>query len=178
MKTLVLTGIRKMEMTERPKPLLKNADDVLIRIKTVGVCGSDIHYFTEGKIGTQVVEFPFAVGHECSGIIEEVGSSVTRVKPGDLVAVDPSIHCGTCDRRSPCPDQDFLQNKAAPAQYGHMHRHDDMGQPPPHRQYMPYPSPAQQRQDAESKQRQLGSLRCDLTGLQQPDHVLQAVKVG
>ncbi len=98
MKTLVLTGIRKMEMTERPKPLLKNADDVLIRIKTVGVCGSDIHYFTEGKIGTQVVEFPFAVGHECSGIIEEVGSSVTRVKPGDLVAVDPSIHCGTCDQ--------------------------------------------------------------------------------
>jgi L-iditol 2-dehydrogenase len=98
MKTLVLTGIRKMEMTDRPKPILKNADDVLIRIKTVGVCGSDIHYFTEGKIGTQVVEFPFAVGHECSGIIEEVGSSVTRVKPGDLIAVDPSIHCGTCDQ--------------------------------------------------------------------------------
>lgn len=98
MKTLVLTGIRKMEMTDRPKPILKNVDDVLIRIKTVGVCGSDIHYFTEGKIGTQVVEFPFAVGHECSGIIEEVGSSVTRVKPGDLVAVDPSIHCGTCDQ--------------------------------------------------------------------------------
>ncbi|MBV5312070.1 MAG: alcohol dehydrogenase catalytic domain-containing protein [Prolixibacteraceae bacterium] len=98
MKTLVLTGIRKMEMTDHPKPILKNADDVLIRIKTVGVCGSDIHYFTEGKIGTQVVEFPFAVGHECSGIIEEVGSSVTRVKPGDLVAVDPSIHCGTCDQ--------------------------------------------------------------------------------
>jgi L-iditol 2-dehydrogenase len=71
---------------------------VLIRIKTVGVCGSDIHYFTEGKIGTQVVEFPFAVGHECSGVVEEVGSSVTRVKPGDLVAVDPSVHCGECDQ--------------------------------------------------------------------------------
>jgi len=98
MKTLVLTGIRKIEMTDRPKPVLLNADDVLIRIKTVGVCGSDIHYFTHGKIGTQVVEFPFAVGHECSGIIEEVGSAVTRVKPGDLIAVDPSVHCGTCDQ--------------------------------------------------------------------------------
>ncbi|MBA4408050.1 MAG: alcohol dehydrogenase catalytic domain-containing protein [Bacteroidota bacterium] len=98
MKTLVLTGIRKFEMVKRPMPILKNPDDVLIRIKTVGVCGSDIHYFTQGRIGTQVVEFPFAVGHECSGIIEEVGSSVTRVKPGDLVAVDPSIHCGTCDQ--------------------------------------------------------------------------------
>ena len=98
MKTFVLTGIRKIEMTETPKPGLKHADDVLIRIKSVGVCGSDIHYFTEGKIGTQVVEFPFAVGHECSGIIEEVGSSVTHVKPGDLVAIDPSVHCGECDQ--------------------------------------------------------------------------------
>jgi L-iditol 2-dehydrogenase len=98
MKILVLTGIRKIELTETPKPVLKNPGDVLIRIKTVGVCGSDIHYFTRGKIGTQVVDFPFAVGHECSGIIEEIGCSVTRVKPGDLVAVDPSVHCGTCDQ--------------------------------------------------------------------------------
>jgi L-iditol 2-dehydrogenase len=98
MKTFVLTGIRKIEMTETPKPVLKNPDDVLIRIKSVGVCGSDIHYFTEGKIGTQVVEFPFAVGHECSGIVEEVGKSVSHVKPGDLVAIDPSVHCGECDQ--------------------------------------------------------------------------------
>jgi L-iditol 2-dehydrogenase len=98
MKTLVLTGIRQIVMTEKPKPVLSNPDEVLIRIKTVGVCGSDIHYFTHGKIGTQVVNFPFAVGHECSGIIEETGSAVTRVKPGDLVAVDPSVHCGTCDQ--------------------------------------------------------------------------------
>lgn len=98
MKALVLTGIRKIEMTEKPVPQLKNANDVLIRIKTVGVCGSDIHYFAAGKIGTQVVEFPFAVGHECSGIVVETGSAVTRVKPGDLVAVDPSVHCGVCDQ--------------------------------------------------------------------------------
>ncbi|HEX7585867.1 MAG TPA: alcohol dehydrogenase catalytic domain-containing protein [Prolixibacteraceae bacterium] len=98
MKTLVLTGIRKIEMIDRPQPELKNPDDVLIRIKTVGVCGSDVHYFAEGKIGSQVVEFPFAVGHECSGIVVETGISVTRVKPGDLVAIDPSIHCGTCDQ--------------------------------------------------------------------------------
>lgn len=98
MKTLVLTGIREIEMIDSLEPILKNPDDVLIRIKTVGVCGSDIHYFTEGKIGSQVVKFPFTVGHECSGIVEKTGSAVTRVKPGDLVAVDPSIHCGTCDQ--------------------------------------------------------------------------------
>lgn len=98
MKAVVLTGIRKLELIEKPKPTLRADNDVLIRIKTVGVCGSDIHYFTEGKIGAQVVEFPFAVGHECSGIIEEVGSAVTNVKPGDLVAIDPSVHCGECDQ--------------------------------------------------------------------------------
>jgi len=98
MRTMVLTGIRKIEMIDRKQPEIKTPDDVLIKIKSVGVCGSDVHYFTEGKIGSQVVEFPFAVGHECSGIVVETGSSVTRVKPGDLVAIDPSIHCGTCDQ--------------------------------------------------------------------------------
>ena len=98
MRTMVLTGIRKIEMVDRSQPKIKNPGDVLIKIKAVGVCGSDVHYFTEGKIGSQVVEFPFALGHECSGIVVETGSSSTRVKPGDLVAIDPSIHCGTCDQ--------------------------------------------------------------------------------
>ncbi len=98
MKQAVLTGIRRMAIIERGKPQLKNDSDVLIRLSCVGVCGSDIHYFVDGRIGSQVVQFPFAVGHECSGVIEEVGRAVTRVKPGDLVAVDPSIHCGVCDQ--------------------------------------------------------------------------------
>ncbi len=98
MKTMVLTGIRKIEMINRPQPMVKTPDEVLIRVLAVGVCGSDVHYFSEGKIGSQVVEFPFTVGHEFSGIVVDAGSEVTRVKPGDLVAVDPSVHCGTCDQ--------------------------------------------------------------------------------
>ena len=98
MKKLVLTGIRRIEMIDCPEPELNNADDVLIRIKTVGVCGSDVHYFTEGRIGSQIVEFPFALGHECSGIVVKTGALVSRVKIGDLVAIDPSIHCGVCDQ--------------------------------------------------------------------------------
>lgn len=98
MKTMVLTGIRKIELTERPQPVVRKPDEVLIRIISVGVCGSDVHYFSEGKIGSQVVEYPFAVGHECSGLVVETGTAVTRVKPGDLVAIDPGIHCGTCDQ--------------------------------------------------------------------------------
>lgn len=85
-------------MREAPVPAIRSDNDVLIKVKTVGVCGSDIHYFTDGKIGSQVVAFPFVIGHECSGEVVAVGRAVTRVKPGDLVAVDPSVHCGHCDQ--------------------------------------------------------------------------------
>lgn len=98
MKQVVLTGIRKMAMTEIPNPVLLRDDEVKIKMSTIGVCGSDIHYYAEGKIGTQVVQYPFPVGHECSGIIEEVGEAVKNVKAGDLVVVDPSVHCGHCDQ--------------------------------------------------------------------------------
>ena len=74
-----LTGIREMEMMEVPVPAIINENDVLIRMKTLGVCGSDIHYYVSGKIGSQVVEYPFAVGHEGAGQVESVGKGVTSV---------------------------------------------------------------------------------------------------
>ena len=94
----MLTGIRKMEMKNIPAPEIKNPNDVLIRMKIVGVCGSDVHYYTQGKIGSQVVEYPFTVGHEGAGIVEEVGSAVTKVKPGDRIAVEPAMSCWECDQ--------------------------------------------------------------------------------
>lgn len=98
MKAMVLTGIRQMEMVEKPNPEIKNDKDVLIKLGVVGVCGSDVHYYNSGQIGSQVVEFPFQVGHECAGIVEAVGSSVTKVKPGDRIAVEPAISCWKCDQ--------------------------------------------------------------------------------
>ncbi len=98
MKKAVLTGIRRMSLINDNVPQISKSDEVKIKIKSIGVCGSDIHYYSEGKIGSQVVEYPFPVGHECSGIIEETGPAVTRVKAGDLVVVDPAVHCGHCDQ--------------------------------------------------------------------------------
>ncbi len=98
MKAMKLTGIREMEMMEVPKPEIAEDTDVLIRMGTVGVCGSDIHYYTTGKIGKQVVQYPFAVGHEGAGIVEETGSSVKRVRPGDRIAIDPAMPCFHCDQ--------------------------------------------------------------------------------
>lgn len=98
MNKVVLTGLRKMELISADEPVLLNPDDVKIKLLSIGVCGSDIHYYTEGRIGTQVVQFPFALGHECSGTVTEAGSSVSNVKVGDLVVVDPAVHCGECDQ--------------------------------------------------------------------------------
>ncbi|MBN2697799.1 MAG: alcohol dehydrogenase catalytic domain-containing protein [Bacteroidales bacterium] len=98
MKSWVLTGLSRMEMVEKPVPEIGNPGDVLIRMASIGVCGSDIHYYKTGKIGSQVVKYPFTVGHECAGIVEAVGEAVGNLKPGDRVAVDPAMPCYQCDQ--------------------------------------------------------------------------------
>jgi L-iditol 2-dehydrogenase len=93
-----LIGLRRMEMREAPLPEPDLPTDVRIRMARVGICGSDVHYFAEGGIGSQRVEYPFAVGHEGAGIVEKVGAAVTRVRVGDRVAFDPAMTCGVCDQ--------------------------------------------------------------------------------
>ncbi len=110
---MVLTGIREMEMIDWPDPVIKDDHDVKIKLERIGICGSDIHYYTSGKIGSQVVEFPFPVGHESGGTVVEVGPAVTKVKPGDRIAIEPAIHCGKCDqclagRPNTCRNTRFL----------------------------------------------------------------------
>ena len=98
MKSVVLSGIRKMEVREEPVPQLTSENQVLLRVGAVGVCGSDIHYFTSGRIGDQVVQFPFKVGHECAAVVEEIGKEVSELNPGDWVVLDPAVVCGECDQ--------------------------------------------------------------------------------
>lgn len=98
MKAMMLTGIKQMDMREIPEPELLSKSDVKIRMKRVGICGSDIHYYTQGHIGTQKVVYPFTVGHEGAGVVVEAGRSVKRVKPGDIVAIDPAMPCHECDQ--------------------------------------------------------------------------------
>ena len=98
MQVMMLTGIREMEMHHVPDPEIYSPSDVKIRMKVLGVCGSDIHYYTSGKIGKQVVKYPFPVGHEGAGEVVEVGNAVTLVKPGDRVAIEPAMPCWQCDQ--------------------------------------------------------------------------------
>jgi L-iditol 2-dehydrogenase len=94
----VLTGIGKIAIRETPKPSLKRPGDVLLRVAATGVCGSDVHYFTQGKIGRQEVQFPFSVGHECSAVVEDMGKGAARLKKGDRVFLDPALPCHHCDQ--------------------------------------------------------------------------------
>ena len=78
MKAVLLTGLRKVEVADVPAPRIRGGKDVLLRIAAVGICGSDVHYHLTGRIGSQVVSYPFAVGHECAAIVEEVGGEVVE----------------------------------------------------------------------------------------------------
>jgi L-iditol 2-dehydrogenase len=98
MKAMQLTGIRQISMVEIPDPVIIHDTDVLIKMKTLGVCGSDVHYFKHGKIGSQVVQFPFALGHEGSGQVVTVGKAVKHLKVGQRIAIEPAMPCGECDQ--------------------------------------------------------------------------------
>jgi L-iditol 2-dehydrogenase len=98
MKAALLTGIRGLRIGEIPRPRVQRDTDVLLRVREVGLCGSDVHYYTTGRIGSQVVQYPFPVGHETAATVEEVGAAVRRVRPGDRVAIEPAMSCGQCDQ--------------------------------------------------------------------------------
>jgi len=100
MKAAVLAGLRRIEIQEWPKPQVQSDTDVLLRIRRVGVCGSDVHYYETGRIGPDTIRYPFILGHECAAVVEAVGDAVDRVKIGDRVAVDPAVCCHRCDQCS------------------------------------------------------------------------------
>ena len=95
MKSLVLE--KKDELSLRDFPAISRAEetigprDVRIKLHTVGICGSDVHYYTHGKIGPFVVSEPMILGHEASGTVIETGSAVTTLKVGDRVCMEPGI---------------------------------------------------------------------------------------
>lgn len=112
MKVAVMEGIGKMGFEERDIPSPK-ADEVLVKLDYVGICGSDLHYYETGAIGDYVVEPPFVLGHEPGGVVVEVGKDVRHLKVGDRVALEPGKTCGHCEfckqgKYNLCPDVVFF----------------------------------------------------------------------
>ena len=90
-KALVLEKQRELSLRDIDLPDQLGPDDVRIRIHTVGICGSDVHYYTHGRIGPFVVREPMVLGHEASGVITDVGSHVSHLKVGERVCMEPGI---------------------------------------------------------------------------------------
>jgi len=91
MRALVLERKGELSLRDVDLPLKMGPSDVKIAIDTVGVCGSDVHYYTHGRIGPYVVERPMVLGHEASGRVVEVGAAVKNLAPGDRVCMEPGI---------------------------------------------------------------------------------------
>src|SRR4030043_362649 len=113
MKAAVLTALNKMERWDVEQPKIQKDTDVLLKVEKVGICGSGVHSYETGRVGSQVVEYPYIIGHECSATVQAVGNSVTRVKVGDEVAVDPAVSCYNCvqckmGRENTCYNLRFL----------------------------------------------------------------------
>lgn len=120
-----------LRLEKRPIPEPKKGE-VQLRMQKVGICGSDVHYWQEGRIGDRfVVTAPMLLGHECSGVVTKVGEGVTHLKLGDRVAIEPHGVCSKCDqcktgRYNLCPNVFFLAtppDSGALAQY-HVHGAD------------------------------------------------------
>ncbi len=91
MRSLVLEERRKLSLREIDLVEELGPSDVRINVERVGICGSDVHYYTHGRIGPFVVESPMVLGHEAAGTVLEVGAAVQNLKPGDRVCMEPGI---------------------------------------------------------------------------------------
>ena len=112
MKAAVLHGHHQIMIQDLPLPSVR-PDEVLVRVKSAGICGSDLHYWRTGAIGNLVIKEPLILGHELSGQVVDVGRSVSHLSVGDRVVVEPASPCGSCrfcrtGRYNLCPEKRFM----------------------------------------------------------------------
>ncbi|NUQ00743.1 MAG: NAD(P)-dependent alcohol dehydrogenase [Armatimonadetes bacterium] len=97
MKAARLYGVHDLRVEEMPEPGHPGPGEVLLELRAVGICGSDIHFFADGSIGDKALGSPLILGHEPAGVVIEVGDNVTHLRRGALVAIDPAVPCGYCE---------------------------------------------------------------------------------
>lgn len=119
----VLHGIGDLRIEEHPLPV-PGPHEVVVEVRSVGICGSDVHYFEHGRIGDFVVDAPMVLGHESSGVVVDAGSSAT-LAVGQRVAMEPGVPCGHCEQcrngsYNLCPDVVFF---ATPPVHGSLSRY-------------------------------------------------------
>jgi len=117
-----------MRLEDRPIPE-PGKGEVLIGVQKVGICGSDVHYWTNGAIGDFIVKAPMLLGHESSGVVVKLGEGVSHLQVGDRVALEPGVPCRCCNfcktgRYNLCPDVQFLATPPVHGNLARYHVHD------------------------------------------------------
>ncbi len=112
MRSVRLSEPEAFETVDRDRPS-PAPDEVLVAVRRIGICGSDLHYFLHGRIGDHVVEEPLVLGHESAGEVVEAGSAVSGLSVGDRVTLEPGVPCDTCEycragEYNLCPDVRFM----------------------------------------------------------------------
>lgn len=109
--TAILTKVNEIKLEQKPIPV-PGCHQVLLQMEVVGICGSDIHYWLEGRCGPFILKDPMVMGHEASGVVLQCGSEVKSLKPGDRVTIEPGYGCRRCEycktgKYNLCPDMKF-----------------------------------------------------------------------
>ncbi|MEZ5402820.1 MAG: alcohol dehydrogenase catalytic domain-containing protein [Bryobacteraceae bacterium] len=122
MLSIELVAQRQLVAVERPLPPGPGPGEVLVRLRAIGLCGSDLHWYQDGRVGHNDAVFPMVLGHEPVGDVVECGPGVDTHKPGDKVAIEPSVVCGVCEycrsgRPNNCVACVFMGGTQAPGFY-------------------------------------------------------------
>jgi L-iditol 2-dehydrogenase len=113
-----LIAPREFRFVERPLPDLQPGE-VRVRVQAVGICGSDLHSYSEGAVGDTPCQYPMVLGHEPAGVVAAVGAGVTGWSPGDRAALEPALYCYHCEpcrsgRHNICANIRFLSTPGHP----------------------------------------------------------------
>lgn len=125
MQLATLSAVATISLTQvaTPQP---GAGEVLVRLRAVGICGSDVHYYLDGRIGDAICDFPFVLGHEPAGEVVAIGEGVSGLAVGQRVALEPALPCGHCPqclagRANCCPQVRFLGTPPIPGVFADYH---------------------------------------------------------
>src|SRR5215218_10823137 len=168
-RAAVLTRPGEIVVEDRPLPE-PGPREVLVEVTSVGVCGSDVHYFEHGRIGPHVVRAPLVLGHESAGWVAAVGEGVTKHAVGDRVTLEPGVPCGRCEqcragRYNLCPDVSFFATPPVDGAFtNHVAIHEDFA--------FSMPDNLSDNAGALMEPLSVGIWSCRKAGVKAGDHVL------
>jgi L-iditol 2-dehydrogenase len=121
MRIAELHALRKFRLVDGPVPA-PGPGEVQVRVEAVGICGSDLHDFSEGKVGDTPCQYPMVLGHEPAGVVVSTGTGVTGWAPGDRAALEPALYCYHCEfclsgRHNICANIRFLSSPVDPGYF-------------------------------------------------------------